>query len=601
MNANTARVVFRIPDAPAGRLYNGVVEIVMGKEIDVNLLSHAFQEWRSAVNGSKGYIVQKHADVFGVSFGTMHRRFKKMGFLLTQKKEKVTKGQSKIAGLHDMAEQIARLYAFIPPRAGRRPAIEYAVRKAIDNGMLPESAREISVSTFARVFRERGLLDTEGRVLRFQAEHPMEQVQYDVSGSEYLYVVDIAGGDPVLRVRASKGYKNKDKYENLRVWYHGMVDDHSRYWLAMPVVAAGESSIDAIKFCRWAFALKEDERIIFHGLPGRIYMDNGALARSEATRNFLENQCGVVIKTHEPESPSDTGKIEIKWRQLWSSFEAAEFLMDPHWDKREYRLSELKARLTNYMVELNNKKHPYMNCTKADAWRRIMLLGGVVGIEESAFDGAFRKDKRRVGRDGLLQIDNERYFVKGLLDAEVWVYRGILHGEKSEIRNPKSEIVVEDMLTHKRYEAVPFEVPKLDAIRMDKKLAGERIREEAQELRKTMAPGEFKGIYELRNEECGMRNEKQSKIQNPKSEILIMPVRTKETREVEDVFDVDVYPTIEEAMREFYEIAGVFVGKEQLREIEELVWENGLKKQYVVDLALEIQQCRDAPLGRLRA
>ena len=54
------------------------------------------------------------------------------------------------------------------------------------------------------------------------------------------------------------------------------------------------------------------------------YMDNGPLAKAEATGIFPA-AVGVEIKTHEPESPSDTGKIEIKWRQLWRDFEAAEF------------------------------------------------------------------------------------------------------------------------------------------------------------------------------------------------------------------------------------------------------------------------------------
>ena len=91
-----------------------------------------------------------------------------------------------------------------------------------------------------------------------------------MSGSEYLYVVDPGNGDPVLRVRSHKAYKNRDRFENLRVWYHAMVDDHSRYWLAMPFVAPGEASEEAIQFCKWAFARKDDERIIFRGLPGRI-------------------------------------------------------------------------------------------------------------------------------------------------------------------------------------------------------------------------------------------------------------------------------------------------------------------------------------------
>ena len=586
------------------------------KQIDPALLNEMFAEWQAAPGGGKSYTVQKQAETLGIAFGTLYKMYRRMGFKMQQRKVKITKGQSKIEGLAAMTEQLARIYAFIPARAGRKPSLEITVQKAIANGMLPESAQDISVSTFARAMREKELMNQEGRVLRFEAKTPMEQVQYDVSGSEYLYVVDLGDGDPVLRVRSTKSYKNKDRYENYRVWYHAMVDDHSRYWLAMPFVAAGEASAEAIKFCKWAFARKADERIVFRGLPSRIYMDNGPLAKSEATRNFFERQLGVEIKTHEPESPSDTGKIEIKWSQMWRSFEAAEYLMDPHWDKREYRLSEVRARLMNYIVELNAKKHPNMNCSKVDAWRTVMRTGGVIDIEESAFDRAFTRTKRRVGKDGIFSLENEKYFVKGLLDAWVWVYRGILHRKdaegaegKSEIRNrstersrrsPKSEMVVEDCLTHKRYDVEPFEMPGLDEIRRDKMPEGVRIRQEAEEMKKQMVPGEFRGIYEPTpgpSQDFGgsaQSNEgNKSEIRNPKSEIIMMPVRTRETREVADVFDVDIYHTITDAMKEFVEIVGVFIAAEERATIEGLIVENGMKKQYVIDLALEIQAARE--------
>ena len=579
------------------------------KQIDPALLNEMYSEWQAAPGGGKSYTVQKQAESLGIAFGTLYKMYRRMGFKMQQRKEKITKGQSKIEGLDAMAEQVARIRAFIPARAGRKPSLEITIRKAIENGMLPESAQDISSSTFARILREKELLNQEGRVLRFEAKTPMEQVQYDVSGSEYLYVVDLGDGDPVLRVRPTKAYKNKDRFENYRVWYHAMVDDHSRYWLAMPFVAAGEASKEAIAFCKWAFARKTDERIVFRGLPGRIYMDNGPLAKAEATRNFFERQLGVEIKTHEPESPSDTGKIEIKWSQMWRSFEAAEYLMDPHWNKREYRLSEVRARLMNYIVELNAKKHPNMNCSKVDAWRTVMRTGGVIDIEESAFDRAFTRTKRCVGKDGIFRMENEKYFVKGLLDAEVWVYRGIIHGSgiadcglrnesspsplqrgTSDIRNPKSEIVVEDCLTHKRYDVVPFQMPGLDEIRRDKMPEGVRIREEANEMKKGMVPGEFRGIYESSPNPLQRGT---SDIRNPKSEIIMMPVRTRETREVADVFDVDIYHTIADAMKEFCEIVGVFIGAEERATIEGLIIENGMKKQYVIDLALEIQAARE--------
>jgi len=78
-------------------------------------------------------------------------------------------------------------------------------------------------------------------------------------------------------------------------------------------------------------------------------MDNGPLARAQVTTEFFE-RIGVEIKAHEPGSPEDTGKIEIKWKQLWTNFESLEFLMDPNWESREYTLSEITERLINYTV-----------------------------------------------------------------------------------------------------------------------------------------------------------------------------------------------------------------------------------------------------------
>lgn len=531
------------------------------REIDNALLAGAFEEWQTAPNGQKTYLVTKHARAMGVSFGTMHRKFKEFGYMLGQKKTKCTRGTSKIQGLHDMAKQIAYLYSFIP-RNGRKPALELAVRKAIENNMLPETAREIHIGTFARVIRELRLLDTEGRVLRFEAKKPMEQCQYDVSGSEYLYVHRFENGEPVLRVRSSKEYKNKLRYENLRLWYHGLVDDHSRYWLAMPFASPGESSTDALIFFKWAFSQKTDSRVIFRGLPNRLYLDNGPITKAKATIDFF-SRIAVELKPHEPESSSDTGKIEIKWRQLWSAFESAEFLMDPHWEKREYRLSEISERLLNYTAELNSKKHPNMNITRAQAWMKIIQDGGVIDIDETAFDTTFNRFKRLIKADGTFSIDNAKYLVKGVTDAWVYVYVGLFN----------ERVVVEDIISHKRYEATPFVMPGLDEIRSDKKLPAVSIREEAQEIKKQYVPGQFRGIYEKPQD----------------TNVTAFPVRQKEERQIEDPFDVDTYPNMQEAMRAFCETVGAFIPPDMKEVIENKIAESKLSKEFVDNFALEVR------------
>ncbi|MBI4652236.1 hypothetical protein HY745_13380, partial [Candidatus Desantisbacteria bacterium] len=230
----------------------------MNYEINNTIFAQAFNEWDSAQYGTKSFIVTKWADALNISYQTMHRKFKNFGHNLSQRKGKYTKGKPLIPHLHDWAQTIAHMYAFIPQKIDRRPPLSIVIKKALLNGMLPKEAENVSVGTFARVLREQRLIDKAGRVLRFEAKTPMEQIQYDCSGSEYLYVHRFdENGEAILRARSSKSYKNRERYENFRVWYHGMIDDSSRYWLAMPFVAPGESSADAIKFCKWAFSKKD--------------------------------------------------------------------------------------------------------------------------------------------------------------------------------------------------------------------------------------------------------------------------------------------------------------------------------------------------------
>lgn len=534
------------------------------REIDNIMLASAYNEWIAAPHSQKSFTAQKWADTLSISLMTLYRRFKAFGFKPAQRKERAGKGIPRTPSLDQYARSLSHMYAFLP-RGARKPPLRLVVEKALLNGILPPEAAEIHPATFARVLRQMQLLDEDGRVLRFEARRPMEQVQYDVSGSEYLYVHRIENGEPVLRIRGTKKYKNKDRYENMRLWYHGLVDDCSRYWLAKAFVSAGESSADALAFSKWAFSRKSDERIIFRGLPARIYMDNGPLARAQVTTEFFQ-RIGVEIKTHEPGSPEDTGKIEIKWKQLWTNFESLEFLMDPNWESREYTLSEITERLINYTVRLNRAIHPTRTATKEEVWLSVIQDGGVVDIDESAFDTAFKRSRRHVEADGTFSLDNTTYFVKGLYDSWVYVYEGIAGGQ----------MIAEDIQTHRRYAVTPYSMPALDEIRTDNALPGKTARKEAREYKKTYRIQPFKGLYE---KDAQVRDEN----------VSVFPVRSREERQVENPLDITAYPSLAEARDEFFEIVGSSVSGDDWGDISRLIIENGLKRQFVVDLALEIR------------
>jgi hypothetical protein len=556
----------------------------MAREIDATMIVAAHREWRDAKNGNKTPVLVSWCSALGInSTETMYRMFRSAGLHVESRSTRADKGVERIEGIQDAARAIAHLYALIPRRAGRKPPIQYAFDKALINGMIPWALKDVSIGNITRILREQKLLDQEGRVLRFEAKEPMEQVQIDASGSEYLYPVRQEGSEWILRPRSSKAYKNKDRAEQNKLWYYGMVDDHSRYWMAQPVVAPGESGALALAFIKWCIAKKVDPRIVFRGLFKRIYSDNGALVRNEATRTFLES-LGIDIRTHEPDSPGDTGKIEIKWRQLWSGFEVGEFLMDPHWEDKEYTLTEVRERVMNYTKWLNEQKHPTMrSITKTQAWLKVMHQGGVIDVEESVFDNAFSRHRHLVGPDGLFQHDNVRYRVYGLINTWVYVYFGLYD----------NRVVVEDMLTHQRYEADVYSMPGLDEIRKDKRPVADTIRVEAQELKQKFLPGEFKGVYETTDAAAEMRNEKPNNV-------VMMPVRSKEKRQLENVFDVDRFASIEQAMAEVHGITGRLTDEER-EVITAAIVKNQFDKQFTRDLAMEVLGAIEAQREQARA
>ncbi|MDP3014163.1 MAG: hypothetical protein Q8M92_07990, partial [Candidatus Subteraquimicrobiales bacterium] len=202
--------------------------------------------------------------------------------------------------------------------------------------------------------------------------------------------------------------------------------------------------------------------------------------------------------------------------------------------------------------------------TKLQAWLSIMQDGGVVDIAEEAFDTVFHYYDRQVGADGVFSINNQKYIVKSIPNIDVRAYVGLSN----------DKVVAEDIITHKRYEAIPFTMPSLGEFKSDKQPEGIRIREEAQELKRQFLPGEFKGIYQQREE----------------SKILPMPIRTKEEREIEDPFDVDTYPSIREAMNDFMSyLPGTFLNPNDREVIEKEIEANGLSKKFVENFALEVR------------
>lgn len=463
-----------------------------------------------------------------------------------------------------------------PPEEAGVISTEDAITLALKSGLVPPEAADVPVSTYNIIGRKNGWTKRETRAVRFQAERPNQAHHFDASTSKFLYIAKKIGDEYVLRLhRPAKHYKNKPiPVDALRPWIYGLVDDHSGRWTARYVAAQGENSADSMSFLAWAWAEM--------GLCEQLLADQGMLKKALPSRDLVE-RLGVELPEMMPYAKRGHGKIEKPWSTCWRKFEMPFFATSADWRKFEISLTELNQQLANYAVAYNQMPHRFeREITRMQAWNRVNLHGGIVKIPENALATVARRAKRKIGVDGILNYEGKAYEVKGLYDAEVWVYENVF-AEKAQA------LVVQDCATGKKYEVRDFKPLGLGEFRSFKETPHQQIVKASENLPLSGRGlyAEKKGAINLPALPTGQAGGRQGPAP---AKVVAMPIRTKEERIIEDPFDVDTYPTVVEAMKDFMGyIPGVFLSREEREEVEGVIEANGLSRKFVENFALEVR------------
>jgi len=516
---------------------------------DPAMINQARQEIISAPHGLKTAKAKQWAILFDLS---MQHLYRVIGDPVKKRKRI---GQAIRPEYQEWATIIFQIKKLPPEEAGEI-STEDAAAIAIKQGLIPAEASDVPVGTYDRIARDKGWTKKTIRANRFQAAKPNQAHHFDASTSKFLYIHKRIGDDFILRIhRPSKHYKNKPvPVDQLRPWIYGLVDDHSGRMVARYVAAMGENSGDSMSFLSWAWS--------DIGLPEQLLADQGMLKKALPSRDLIE-RLGVELPECMPYAKRAHGKIERPWRTLWQKFELTFFAQHPDYEKFEISLSEMNTQLFNFIEDKYNKMaHRFeRNITRMQAWSRINLHGGIVEIPANALSTVARRAKRKVDVDGTLEYNGVTYDVKGLYDAWVYVFEGVFD----------DKLVVQDIETGKKYEVRNFKPLGLGEYKAHKETPHQKLVEESQTL-----PLQGAGLY--------------SEKQVASEKVAAMPIRTKEERVIEDPFDVDTYPSIHEAMKEFMTyIPGVYLSPEERREVEEAIEAKGLSRSFVENLALEVR------------
>lgn len=503
-------------------------------------------DWASAPKGEKSKTIVKWAKSLDCSLATIYR---KLGI------GRPRRGDRKIENIESHVQIVARIKK-MPPENRGEITTEQAIRIAIENCVIPKSMKGRS-STFDRIMRETGLSKKQRRIQRFQAEYANQLHHVDGSTSNCFYIHRQTEDkkDFILRLHAGSktGYKNKPVPIRLRPWVYGLADDYSGYHVARYVAAYGETAIDNFQFLEWAWS-KNDDKTLF-GLPDKIKGDLGPMMRGPAAQDFFKRLC-VEIDPSMPENKESHGKIERPWRTVWQRFEKP-FFVQPNWRKFEISMNELNRQFFIYQQEYNEFAHRYeKDITRRQAWLRINLHGGAVAIPEKALATIVRREERTVGPDGCFWLNNKLLEVKGLHAAQVYVYQGVF----------EDKLVVEDRNTREKYEVKDFAPNPLGTYTGFKETPHQKAVKAAQEMEVTNT------LYETARDT---------------GNVTQFPTRVKETREINDPLSVGAYHSIQDAIKDFISISGIFLNSNNREAIKELIIKNGLDRRFVSDLAMD--------------
>ena len=288
-------------------------------------------------------------------------------------------------------EQIAmlvRLKQEVPARS-----LDRIIRIAEQTGQVPHGV--VRRSTLHRVLRAHGVSGrpksaaTTTDLDRFEAAAPNDLWQSDMLAGPWL-------PDP----------QRPGKHR--RAWLYAFLDDHSRCLLAGRFAFKG--SLPALE-------LVFREAMRRHGVPRRVYYDNGAVYRSHHMRQVVGHLGIHGMVFTQPYRPEGHGKIEAFNRFCTSAFIAevkASAITTP---------DELNAAFRAWVdLEYNQRVHGETNEPPLARWRAG--AHAVRHVDEGALRAAFLwSTERKAERTGILSLDGTRYQV-----------RAALAGKKVEVR-----------------------------------------------------------------------------------------------------------------------------------------------------------------------
>ncbi len=231
----------------------------------------------------------------------------------------------------------------------------------------------------------------EPPAVRFQAEFSNEYWQFDLSPSDLKHLKE-----PPAWVEPGRG--------NPTLMLYSAVDDRSGVCYQEYHCVHGEDTEAALRFLFNAMTVKATDNFPFWGIPKKLYMDHGPIARSKIFLNVMQ-YLGIEVITH-MSADSDgrrttarsKGKVERPFRTVKKAHETLYHFHQPETEEDTNRW------LHNYLVRYNNQLHRTKEHSRFEDWLKNLPTEGVREMCSWERFCTFAREPERRTVDGTAQI-----------------------------------------------------------------------------------------------------------------------------------------------------------------------------------------------------
>lgn len=339
--------------------------------IRMETIHQAARERAAAPWGERGAIAQRTAAVLGLSPGRTQALLAQASKALSLQEPRQRRSD---AGTTAVSDADLLLISGTMGNARRAGKWMLSCKDAID--MLHKDGKLsalLSAGRINRLLRERGLHPDQLAVprpsARMRTDHPNAVWQIDFS----VCVLHRSPKGELLLLEDGVHYKNKlSNYIKVMndLLVRAVATDHASGAIATRFYLGGETTENALNFLMWLMTARTDAQgnaMPFHGVPFKIYTDQGSAFKSALFVNFC-SALDIKTERHKPRNSQATGQVENGQNLVERGLESRLRYLDPE----SITMERLCALGELWMHAYNGtRKHSRHGMTRYGAWSLI--------------------------------------------------------------------------------------------------------------------------------------------------------------------------------------------------------------------------------------